>query len=202
VKQALSLAVVVILALTGCSGDKDFWGNPINTPEPPPKTCKVPGSDPLTDPVLRKPAGTPPDNRWITYELSVQAVNPVNRSTEFCVPIYVIYRRKVSDPDLLINGTMRSEEIIQGYATTPWRTYVSFDYDPTIERFQGRPPQYEIEMEANYLTEIDGFNKLTAMGFACTIRVGGVGVVQDLKTPRGEPVTCRAHISDNRFNSP
>lgn len=65
--------------------------------------------------------------------------------------------------------------------TTPFvGRYMALQYDPTLERFQGRPPVYEFHVNGTYLQERDLLNTQRPVALRCAITIRGATVVADL----------------------
>jgi len=179
------VAMVAVLAmLTGCTGGKDFWGNPVPTPEP--ASCAVPTLappppyDPSSD---QRPPGVTPGFSWLSFEIRVEAVS-AGGDINFCVPVSVYAYALSGEPDTItLNRAGLPAEANTFPAITPMHDkYMSLQYDPTEERFAGRPPSYEVHVTANYVRERDHINTLENnpyMMLICTIRIGGAPVVRE-----------------------
>jgi hypothetical protein len=188
-----------ILILSACSPGVDFWGNPVPSDEPQgAATCAQPEAPPPSDPNLDKPADTPPGHNWVTYGLSVVALSQ-DLDANYCIPVEVSYTKSVTDPDLAVDNRRNLPATVTLTTSTPWLEFVSFDYDPTLERFQGRPPTYKIELTATYLAKNDRFDLASHLALACRIHILGAPVVQDIATPPNRFV-CQVQLTNNRFN--
>lgn len=212
----VAAAATSILLLSACTGPVggddgqdgssiDFWGNEVNPSDPlacdvgeaSPPAPPIPGS--VFDPAGRmKPADTPPGNNWVVLGLSVVALSP-EMQNNYCIPVHVTYEKRTAEPDIFINGkgVVVTKEF---YTTTPWQGYVSFDYDPTLERFQGRPPMYEVVLKAVYVPIADAFNGDKPVGLGCHIKLFGANVASDIVVPLDSGGVCTTSIVNNYFN--
>jgi hypothetical protein len=207
-------AVTTALLLGACSvpnigGEEhpafDSWGNETRTSEP--MACTVPGASPLAPPLpgsafdpldRQKPLDTPPGHNWVTMSLRVVALSP-DLNKNYCVPIHVHYEKRTAEPDLFING--QGPVVVEDfYTTTPWRGYVSFDYDPTQERFAARPPMYGVTLTATYLPLTDTLNVDTPIALGCHIQLFGANVAGDMITPLTSGSVCVADLVNDYFN--
>jgi hypothetical protein len=194
--MALTMSVLI---LSACSPGTDFWGNPVPSKTPTVEsTCAQPEAPPPSDPHLDKPADTPPGNNWVTYGLSVFALD-LDGDRNYCIPIEVSYTKSVTDLDLVVDNRRNLPATVMHVTTTPWQEFVSFDYDPTLERFQGNPPTYKIELTAGYLATSDPFERKTHLGLVCRITILGAPAVQDIASPPSQFV-CKVQVTNNFFN--
>lgn len=188
-----------ILVLSACSpGGIDFWGNPVPSDEPGTPTCTTSEAPPPSDPDLDKPADTPPGHNWVTYGLSVIALSR-DGNRNYCAPVEISYTKSVTDPDLVVDNRRNLPSTVTLTTGTPWVEWVSFDYDPTLERFQGRPPTYKIELMATFLPDLDQFALEDVVALACRIHILGAPAVQDIAMPPNRFV-CKVELANNRFN--
>lgn len=183
----------------GSVGGVDWFGNP-----PPgedlPHQCSVPEGIHLDGSVLDrardKPLSTPPLNNWVNYGLQVKALD-ASMHNDLCVPIHVTYKKRVLDPDLVINGVSPEGVTYDFWTTSPWQGYVYLDYDPTDERMAGRPPTYQIDLEASYVPVADDLNAGKPIALGCYIQIIGAPAAGGL-SPSG--LGCEAHLTNNYFN--
>lgn len=197
-KIVLSIvAIAAVVASTACS-DKDFWGNPTPTATPLPEfdaTCAAPNADPAQatfDPAdFNQPPGVRPGNSWIVVGLEVRALSP-DGSGDYCVPVAVhLYNRSGETDVIRVNSLGVEPGPFDFITTTPFvGRYMALQYDPTEERFVGRPPAYEFHIDATYLQERDLFNTQRPVALRCAIMIWGAAVVADLT-----PMAVRPNVS-------
>ena len=196
-RTPLVIGMVTSLALgvAGCApgGDNiDFWGNPVPGPSAEP-TCAVPtmAPPPPYDPSSgRRPPDIAPGYSWLVFELEVMAIS-TGGDIYFCVPVGM-YAYARSAEAYTVNTNPRVAGGMEWVATTPiTRQYLSLQYDPTEERFAGRPPEYEVHVSATYLRERDEFNTEMATAMRCAIKIDGATVATDLVLTRDhDTVSC------------
>lgn len=179
---ALLLSGVAVLALAGCD---PLAGNPIEENAASCAVPRVPSTSYSYDPSgSERPADVRPGNSWIVLELEVKALSPGDLNTEYCVPIGVhVYNRTGEADTITINDGGVEPGPFDFTASTPWTgRYVALQYDPTEERFAGRPPMYEVHVAATYLRERD-FNAhdvgAEPVAIECRIRIHGASVAED-----------------------
>lgn len=192
------MGVVVMTLTTGCGGGTDFWGNPKPTDTPMPHfddTCAAPDADPAQaafDPMgHERPPGVRPGNSWIVVGLEVRALSP-GGSGDYCVPIAVhLYNRSGEADALPLNDMGVEPGPLDFVTTTPFvGRYMALQYDPTEERFAGRPPNYEFHLDATYLEERDAFNTERPVALRCAMTIWGAVIISDLA-----PVKERRSVS-------
>lgn len=180
----------------------DSWGNPISSGPDGTEACAVPSGPP----VLPKPyvGGRPrdivPGNSWIVFELTARAVAPgmgnVFNPTvaDYCVPINVhVYTRPGEADTAQIDEVGFEAGPFDFVTTTPWAgRYVALQYDPTEERFRGRPPAYEVHLQVRYDRERDFGNRDEPVALGCAIRADrGAPLAADLaELPARTAVEC------------
>lgn len=184
----VAFGLVGALTLTACSPGSDLWGNPRTTETPTPRfddVCAAPDADPAQaafDPRgHERPPNVRPGNSWIVVGLDVRALSP-DGSGDYCVPIALHLYNRSGEADTL---TLDSNGVETGpfdfTTTTPFvGRYMALQYDPTEERFAGRPPNYEFHLDARYLEDMDVFNTARPVALRCAITIWGAGVVSDL----------------------
>jgi hypothetical protein len=200
--KILSMSVILIAAVasaTACTKPgHDFWGNPEPTATPVPEfdaTCAAPDADAAQaafDPAgFDRPPGVRPGNSWIVVGLEVTALSP-DGLDGYCVPIAVhLYNRSGEADVIRINSLGVEPGPFDFITTTPFvGRYMALQYDPTEERFQGRPPVYEFHVDATYLQERDLFNTDRPVALRCAITIWGAAVVADIT-----PVAVRSNVS-------
>lgn len=133
-----------------------------------------------------RPPDVKPGNKWVVLELTVfafgnqeQELENPGYDFEYCVPvaIHVLTTTAESDAVVLDNGNLP----VGAYdyiTTTPWLDrWVALQYDPTDQRFAGRPPKYEVYLEATYLPERDELKQAEPAALRCGIWWKGLEVV-------------------------
>lgn len=190
----LLAGVLVVSMLSGCT-PVDFWGNgPDPTPTVPAidASCASPLADVdqgLVDPAVAsaRPADVRPGNSWIVVGVEVRAVSRdvlTRQYVDACIPVAVhLYKRSVEA------DTIDGSAPVDFTTTTPFvGRYLSFQYDPTLERFQGRPPTYEFHIDASYIVERDIYNTDVDVVLRCAITINGASIASDATIIRGEDI--------------
>jgi hypothetical protein len=199
VRKILAASTAAVLTLTGCG--TDFWGNP--TPEPSDDGSKcvagpVAPPPPFDPAAQERPSGVTPGNSWIVFELEVRALSPAG-SNDYCVPVAVHVYTRSGEADTV---ALDSKGMVAGpfdlRTTTPWTgRYVALQYDPTDERFAGRPPAYEVHLDATYLADRDTLNEVAPRALRCAIKLRGATVATDLVVvAAGSNVRCELRGND------
>lgn len=205
----LVAGLVMSLAACGTPGT-DFWGNPIPSETPVPEfdaTCAAPEADPSQawyDPNWShaRPGSVRPGNSWIVVGIEVRALSPLG-DAEWCAPIAVhVYNGSTEADALVIDGNGLQAGPRDFITTTPFvGRYMALQYDPTEERFAGRPPMYDFQIEATYLHERDVFGDQLGRPKAlrCAITYEGATIVQNmaLVSDGAQFVTCRFTGNDH-----
>ncbi len=185
----------------GVTPGVDWFGNPPPDSDPIDPSCEVPAVAPpraavAGNPELSRPINTPPGHNWITYGIVVNALSQ-NMYNDLCVPVHIVVTRNTSEPDSQVLG----HENYEFWTHTPWMGVISFDYDPTLDRYQGRPPHYQIIVRADYQSEYDQFKNpggIAPVAIGCVIRLNGAAIAGLPIVPGG---TCETEFNDNRFKS-
>jgi hypothetical protein len=184
------MAFAVGLAATGCGPlssngpNTDAWGNPIPVDAIGNPSCAVP-SGPAVAPAPYfggRPADVKPGNSWVVFELNARALPPDQGkdgpnsyiTADYCIPINVHVYTSPGEAD-----TVQIDEVgfragpFDLVTTTPWTgRYVGLQYDPTDERFAGRPPSYEVHLQVRYDRDRDFGATADPEALSCTIRIG------------------------------
>ena len=195
-RATLLLAAVMVTALAGCSGSTDFWGNPDPSPTNTEITiddvCAAPEADSVQgqfDPATGqgRPGDVRPGNSWIVVGIQVHAAaeeDITHRVVQACVPIDVhVYNRTREADAALLNHIGVEPGPFDFKTTTPFvGRYMAAQYDPTDERFAGRPPTYEFHVEARYAVERDVFTSQRPIAIRCAITINGATIVSSLST--------------------
>jgi hypothetical protein len=180
----------------------DGWGNHIATGPDGTEACAVPSGRPVVDAPYTggRPKDVLPGNSWIVFELTVRAMPPDEGrdaltpvTADFCVPVNVhVYTRPGEADTAQIDQVGFESGPFDFVTTTPWTgRYVALQYNPAEERFQGRPPAYEIHLQARYDLERDMMSPEAPEALACTIRINGAPVAFDLAVmPSRQAVEC------------
>lgn len=195
---AAVLGLLLLMGVTACGPlaapapqpSKDFWGNDI--PKESPDACMV-QSGPAVDPqefnpaVHQRPADVLPGNAWIVIEYELRALPPAGQASryDYCVPADVHVYVRPSEADVVLHGVNSFEAGPFDFrVTTPWvGRYIVLQYDPTKERFEGRPPQYEIHMQAKYLSDRDGSAAIGGpepLALGCRLKIDGAAIAADI----------------------
>lgn len=206
----LLLAAGVVMGLTACGvplgrapepeRSRDFWGNelPINAD---PDMCMV-ASGPAVNPsefnpaMHQRPAEVLDGNAWVVIEYELRAMHPNGGAFDYCVPADVHVYIRPSEADVVVHGVDSfASGAFDFRVSTPWvGRYVVLQYDPRKERFQGRPPQYEIHMRAKYLSDRDGRAALGGpepWALGCRLKIDGAGIASDVAfTTQRDNVEC------------
>lgn len=178
------VGVGLVLALTACTTlpeptgtppATDFWGNPVPSDDPE-ATCEItpPAPPPPYNPADdTRPPDIKPGYSWMTYELQVQALSNDGALTELCVPVNAHAYSLSGEPDTLtLNRLNLPATAISWLDVTPLHGhFLALEYDPTEERFAGRPPAYEVHISATYIGE-----PRPPFTLVCTIRVAGAAL--------------------------
>jgi hypothetical protein len=195
------MGVMMVFAVGACaptsgggSADEpavDFWGNPVPKDGAGQAACAVPsGPAAKAAPYMGgRPADVLPGNSWIVFELASRALPPNEGangpygyvSADYCVPINVhVYTRPGEADTVQIDQVGFEAGPFDFVTTTPWiGRYVGLQYDPTEERFAGRPPSYEVHLQVRYDRERDLDATADPEALSCSIRVG-VGIVNPI----------------------
>lgn len=182
-RRKMVVAGVTSLALgatTACAPDIDFWGNSV--PDPSGAVCAVPtvGPPPPYDPASdTRPPDVTPGYSWLTFEVEIQARG--ENGSRLCVPIHVVaYARSGEADTLTLNRNKMPASAVDWITNTPVQgEYLALQYDPTDERFQARPPSYEVHISATYLRSEDTLNAGVPFVLRCAIKIGGASVAHD-----------------------
>lgn len=146
-----------MLLLTGCAppAGSDFWGNPI-----PDSTCPAPVYEPPLPTaapdalsIWGRPIGTPEGWGWMVFYFEVLglATNGEFMDNRFCLPVDIHIFGKAGEADLLMLDPAGAPVQPEGFmTTTPWFGRFAIQYNPMEPRFAGRPPNYEIHLDAAY----------------------------------------------------
>jgi hypothetical protein len=176
----------------------DFWGNPIAKDDNGDPACAVKSGAPVPPGGVPYVGGRPrdvrPGNSWIVFELTARALPPAPGGSgtgfepyafDYCVPIAVhVYTRPGEADTVQLDEVGFEAGPFDFTTTTPWTgRYVALQYDPTDERFAGRPPAYEVHLQVAYDQARDegpmGDHSSVYSGdptaLACAIRIAGVG---------------------------
>lgn len=156
---AATAAVTTLLFVGGCGRD---WFDNEPKPDAAP-TCSSPTyGEPLPVPpddaldLAGRPVATPPGWGWIVFYLQVLglASNGEFIDNRYCLPvdIHVFGRSSESDLTLLNPAGVAVQPQIEA-TVTPWFKRFVIQYDPTDERLAGRPPEYEVKLNAAYIPE-------------------------------------------------
>lgn len=181
----------------------DGWGNPIPVDAGGGAACAVP-SGPAVGPVPYiggRPADVRPGNSWVVFELTSRAVNPDMvdplgvTTADYCVPINVHVYTRPGEADTAQMDEVGFEAGPFDFATTtPWvGRYVALQYDPTEERFAGRPPSYEVHLQVRYDVDRDqSSGNPPPMALGCAIRTDtGASLAIDMaQLPGRTAVEC------------
>lgn len=188
VTMAVVLAACVAPSGDGPTRDLDFWGNPIEAVDE--TTCEIvrppaPPYDPATD---TRPPDVTPGFSWMTYEIEVEALSADGNLTRLCVPVEAYAYSASGEPDTLtLNRAGLPAGAVTWTTVTPIRgEYLALQYDPTEERFTGRPPEYEVHISAKYLPALDEVADRGPFMLVCTIRVAGAPVRREPVVVNGE----------------
>jgi len=169
----------------------DSWGNPIPTGPDGTEACAVP-SGPARPPVPYlggRPRDVLPGNSWVVFELTSRAVAPGDNDplsatvADYCVPINVhVYTRPGEADTVQMDQVGFEAGPFDFVTTTPWTgRYVALQYDPTEERFAGRPPSYEVHLQVRYDRDRDLGNPNEPVALGCGIRTdNGTAVAIDV----------------------
>lgn len=221
---AAATTATLLLVTTGCAaggdadGGIDFWGNPISCRLPAyeePFPTRGPGAESLTG----RPIETPEGWGWMVFYFEVLGIasNGTSMDNRFCIPVDIHIFGTAGEADLAMLNPMGEPVTPDAHAsTTPWFGRFAIQYDPTDPRFAGRPPTYEIHLDAAYepardiqVTQNPTFGPETrATGIGCRILVnttwgGGpietAAMAQDVGIfPRKTTSTCV--YRDNKYN--
>jgi hypothetical protein len=141
-----------------------------------------------------------PGNSWIVFELTARAVAPGAGNAldptvaDYCVPINVhVYSRPGEADTVQIDEVGFEAGPFDFVTTTPWTgRYIALQYDPTEERFAGRPPSYEVHLQVRYDRERDLGNPVEPVALGCAIRIdSGQPIAVDLaQLPSRTAVEC------------
>lgn len=212
---------VTMLVMTGCGvpmagngaepARTDFWGNeiPADTPDDS-GACPnavVPPIPPHQAPY--RPADVRPGNAWIAVELEVRAlgmgIGGDVLDNEFCVPVIVhVYNRSGEADTLSLNGLGFESGPFDFVSSTPWGArWVALQYDPTEQRFQGRPPTYEIHLDTTYDGERDiwtGSVAIKPLQLSCALKIDGATIVrQTVPIERGVTTGVQCTFRSNDY---
>lgn len=219
VTMVFAVGLAAACGPTGASSNgagTDGWGNPIPTDAAGQAVCAVP-SGPARPPVPYmggRPADVRPGNSWVVFELTARAVAPglgsitTPTTADYCIPINVhVYTRPGEADTVQIDDVGFEAGPFDFVTTTPWNgRYVALQYDPTDERFAGRPPAYEVWLNVNYDRARDegfaGDNSLAESGepvaLGCAIRTDlGTAMAADMaELPGRTAVECVLKSND------
>jgi len=205
--RTAAAALAVLLLPTGC--DTDFWGNPIPGPSDDGTKCvnaEPVAPPPPVDPASEtRPPGVADGNSWIIFELEVRALG-TDSDRDYCIPVAVHIYTRSSEADAV---ALDSRSMVVGpfdiLTTTPWTGhYVALQYDPRLERFQGRPPAYEVHLDATYLDDRDIYvtGNPPPRALRCGIRIRGALVAQDIAVVADRSnVRCELRSNDYWIHS-
>jgi hypothetical protein len=181
----------------------DGWGNPIPVGPDGQESCAVPSGRPVVDPpyTAGRPHDVKPGNSWIVFGFSVRALPqegqqhplPGEAPYDYCVPIAVhVYTRSGEADTLQIDDVGFSAGPFDFVTDTPWiGRFLGLQYDPTEERFQGRPPTYEVHLLAKYQRERDFAHTEEPLALSCSILIDGAAINTDLAMmPGRDTVEC------------
>lgn len=224
VRALVGVAMVFAVGLAAACGpipsssngpNTDGWGNPLTTDDGGAEACAT-AQGPAVAPVPYvggRPPGVLPGNSWVVFELTVRAVPPGADGAlsptvaDYCVPINVHVYTRAGEADTVIVPGGFEPGPFDFVTTTPWSgRYVALQYDPTDDRFQGRPPVYEVHLQVNYDRARDegfaGENSLVENGdpvaLGCAIRSDdGTAFAIDLaQLPGRTAIVCKLKSSD------
>ena len=199
--SALMVGVTMLVATMGCTGTTgnggaspartDFWGNeiPADTPNDSSADCPVVAVPPIPPhQAPYRPSDVRPGYAWIAIETEVRALGMGTGGdeldNEFCVPIIVhVYNRSGEADTLSLNGLGFESGPFDFVADTPWAgRWVALQYDPTEQRFQGRPPTYEVHLDATYDGDRDawaGSVAIRPLQLSCALKIDGATIVRE-----------------------
>lgn len=205
------MGVMMVFAVGACapvaggSADEpavDFWGNPVPKDDAGQAACAVPSGPAVKAPLPYtggRPADVLPGNSWVVFELTSRALPPGGGpldtyAADYCTPINVhVYTRPGEADVVRIDQVGFEAGPFDFITTTPWvGRYVALQYDPTEERFQGRPPSYEVHLLVRYDVDRDRTNADVPTALACTIRTAnGTAISMDIARITDRPnVEC------------
>jgi hypothetical protein len=199
-------SALTIATVAGCT--KPITNDPLPDPVP---TCNVRDTgeianapyDPFTG---RRPDLVPLGWYWMVVTLDVRALPPVTAAPprfDQCVPVAIhVYATQEGAPSVTVFHDGIAHPVpYDAVLTTPWvGTWFVFAYDPKSPRYTGRPPRYDITLQATYLNERD-FTDVPPTALSCGITITGGLTIASNTVPlgRGQRAFVNCEFGDTTY---